>query len=38
MYGLMIISFGYVSWFNPDWRLRVTALLFNLSNIVLFWR
>lgn len=38
MYFLMIISFGYVSLYNPDWRLRVTALLFNLSNIVLFWR
>ena len=38
MFVGMIITFGYVSLYNPDWRMRATALLFNLSNIILFWR
>jgi len=34
----MIITFGYVSLYNPDIKMRLCALLFNAANILLFWR
>jgi len=38
MFWLMVISFGYISFFGADIRTRIVAILFLLSNIVLFWR
>jgi hypothetical protein len=38
MFFLMVLSFGYVSMYNPDWKMRVCALLFNIANIIMFWR
>jgi hypothetical protein len=34
-----IISFTYMS-FSPsaDWKTKVIALLYNISNIIIFWR
>jgi len=38
MFWLMVISFGYISLFGADIKTKIVAILFLLSNIVLFWR
>jgi hypothetical protein len=38
MFFLMLISLGYISLFGADLKTRIVAILFLLSNTVLFWR
>lgn len=38
MYFIMLISFSYISFAGADVKMKIVAILFTLSNIILFWR